>query len=333
MRFFWTLLVLAAWIAATASLDFASAEEQNNDHRRSMGNLRPDHRTAGPAIQGSPPPESSRRQGRMHHRPAHPGHYPSYDYGYGHGYSDPYYRPGYRYHPYRVDTFTSYPYPAHPPYYWRYPPPIYLPAETLYGPEAVKRFMGGGWMSAPAANRRIIVIRRDNDEDEEPAQRARNPRSVELAWRFIGFGDAHFANRKYADAYQRYRRAAEAAPTVAAAYFRQGYALVALSNYEQAARMLKRGLELDPAWARSDFRNDELYGDNQEAKRTQLEALAQAATDNPNDADLLFLVGVFLHFDGQADRALPFFQRAAGLGAAGNTHLRGFLEQPEPARE
>jgi tetratricopeptide (TPR) repeat protein len=333
MRLFLALSVSVAWIAATASLDFASAEERNNDHRRSMGNLRPDHRTAGPAVQGSPPPESWRRQARMHHRPAQPGHYPSYDSGYGYGHSGHYYSPGYGYDPYYVDPYRRYPYPAYPPYYWRYPPPLYIPAETLYGPEAVKRFMGADRMSPAAANPRIVVIRRDNDEDEAPAQRARNARTVELAWRFIGFGDAHFANRRYADAYQRYRRAAEAASTVATAYFRQGYALVALSNYEQAARVLKQGLELDPGWARSDFRNDELFGDNQEAKRTQLDALAQAATDNPNDADLLFLVGVFLHFDGQADRAAPFFQRAAGLGAAGSNHLRAFLDRPEPAPE
>lgn len=331
MRLLLALSMSAACIAATASLDLAAADERNNDHRRSMGNLRPDHRTAGPAIQGSPPPQSRSHRDRRSHHPVHPGHYPGNNYGYG--YYDQYYPPAYGYDPYYARPYPGYSYPAYSPYYWRYPPPIHIPAETLYGPEAVKRFMGVDRMTSAAANPRVIVIRRDDDDDQAPAPRASRPRAVELAWRFIGFGDAHFTNQDYADAYQRYRRATEAASTLATAYFRQGYALVALSNYQQAATVLKQGLELDPDWAQSDFLNDELYGDNQAAKRVHLEALAQAATDNPNDADLLFLVGVFLHFDGQRDRAVPFFQRAAGLAGPRDDHLSGFLPQPEPPVE
>jgi hypothetical protein len=324
MRTLLALLVSAAWIAVAASADFASADDRNNDHRRSMGNLRPDHRTAGPAIQGSPPPRSERHRRWRPSHPVRPGYHPHYGHGYGY-----YYPPGYVYDPYYV---YPPPYPPYSPYYWRYPPPVYLPAETLYGPEAVKRFMGADRMQS-AANPQVIIIGGDDDEDDEPAPPPHNARTVELAWRFIGFGDAHFANQRYADAQQRYRRAAAAAPTVADAYFRQGYALAALGNYDQAARVLKRGLELHPDWARSDFRNDELYGDNQAAKQVHLDALTQAADENPNDADLLFLVGVFLHFDGQRDRALPFFQRAAGIAGAGDDHVRGFLAPADPPED
>ena len=52
-----------------------------------------------------------------------------YPYGYGYGYD-----------PYR-DYYPVYPY---------YPGPVFLPAETLYGPEAVKRFMGADKMNQPA---------------------------------------------------------------------------------------------------------------------------------------------------------------------------------------
>ena len=334
MRLFLALFASAAWMAVTASTGFAAADEPNNDHRRSMGNLRPDHRTAGPAVEGSPPPESARRRGWIDQRPLDHEHYPPYDHGYWHhGHRYPF---DYGYDPYYAYPYP--PYPPYPPYYWRYPyvPPVYIPAEALYGPQAVKRFMGVDQMVPPAANPPIIVIRGGDDDDDgdhqpqEPAQRAGSQRAVNLGWRFIGFGDAYFANQKYPDAYQRYKKAAEAAPTLASAYFRQGYALVAMGNYPQAAKVLKRGLELDPAWARSDFRNDELYGDNEPAKRAHLDALAQAAEENANDADLQFLLGVFLYFDGRPDSAAPFFQRAARLSVEGDAALRGFLEQGEP---
>ena len=47
----------------------------------------------------------------------------------------------------------------------------------------------------------------------------------------------------------------------------------------------------------------ELYGADNMTKNAHRDALAEAAEANPNDADLLFLLGVHLHFDGQADRA------------------------------
>jgi len=329
MRLSLALFASAALAAVTASTELASADEPNDKYRyrRSMGNLRPDRPTAGSARQGSPSPEAGRHRGRLHQEYPYPGHYPRYD-GYRHPYS--YYPPHYGYDPYYPQY--AYPYPAYGRAY-PYIPPLYIPAETLYGPQPLKRFFGVDQTNPPAVNPRIIVIKPGDDEAEGPVERSTNQRSLNLGWRFIGFGDAHFGNQKYSDAYQRYKRAAEAAPTLANAYFRQGYALVALGNYQQAAKVLKRGLELDPAWASSDFRTDELYGSNQAAKTAQLDALAQATTDNPNDADLLFLVGVFLHFDGQADRAAPFFQRAAQLGVGSNAHLRGFMERVEQAQE
>jgi tetratricopeptide (TPR) repeat protein len=205
---------------------------------------------------------------------------------------------------------------------------LYLPAETLYGPEAVKRFMGLDRLSPPPVIPQVIAVVKDEDDEEpnRPVARASNQRSLNLGWRFIGFGDARFGKREYADAYQHYRKAAQAAPALADAYSRQGHALIALGRYEQAAKAIKRCLEIDPDWARSDFRNDELYADNQPAKAAHIDALAEAATANPNDADLLLLVGVFLHFDGQPDRAKPFFERAARLAGADGPQLRGFLD-------
>lgn len=324
MRGFLTIFGGAVFVATFVFSDCARAQRDPDDFRRSTGNLRPDHRTAVPAIQGSPPPRVYRRRRPVTYPP--PNYvvpYPGYSPGYW--YDEPYYPPGYIQDPY-------YPYPYPPPYYWgpRYVAPVFIPAERLFGPEAVKRFMGVDEENRPAGENVIVAPRAgdgDEDADEERLNlRATNPESIALGWRFIGFGDAHFGSQKYADAYQRYKKAAQAAPTLAAAYFRQGYALMALGRYELAAKALKRGLAMEPGWARSNFRNDEVYGDNLTAKAAHRNALAQAATDQPHSADLPFLLGVYLYFDGQPDLAAPFFQRAAELAGGDNAHLRGFLE-------
>jgi hypothetical protein len=85
---------------------------------------------------------------------------------------------------------------------------------------------------------------------------------------------------------------------------------------------------LDAAWPQSDFRLDLLYRDHGVDKATHLDMLATAAIAKPHDADLLFLTGISLHFDGQANRARPFFQRAGQLSGADAQRGKTF-ELPE----
>ena len=225
--------------------------------------------------------------------------------------------------------------PPYPPY-WYYPPPMFVPAEALYGPQAVKRFLGvqdsnpaprttitwpGPAMVAPLPGQAPL----EPKKPPEAVPRAANAETRALARRFIGFGDQHFTNEKYGEAYQRYRKAAEVMPELAEAYFRQGFALIGAGRYDLAAKVIKRGLALDPGWPKSGFRLNELYGGNQGAKAAHLEALAAAAEKSPDNADLLFLLGVCLFFDGARDRAAPFFERAVQLAGPGE-HLLGFLE-------
>lgn len=239
---------------------------------------------------------------------------PAYDFGW---------RPPYPYpYPYPV------PYP-YPPYYGDVYvlPPVWLPAESLYGPQAVRRFLGADDPRAARPNVNVIVPgggAAGPEREKEPNLRGTGRESLDLAWRFIGFGDAHFENQKYADANQRYRKATDVAPQLADGFFRQGYALLALGRYDAAAKAFKRGLGLDAGWPKSNFRNDDLYGPNQAAKTAHLDALADAAAKQPKDGDLLFLVGLFLHFDGQQARARPFLQKAIQLAAGDDAHLRAF---------
>jgi tetratricopeptide (TPR) repeat protein len=229
------------------------------------------------------------------------------------------------------------------------PPPIFLPADTLYGPEAMKRFMGmDQWGAPPATGGRAPRLGRAaprdiaphdgalknaarkaaEDQPAKPAEdRATNQGSINLAWKFIGFGDVHFRNQKYSDANERYRSAVRAAPKLADACFRQGFALAAMGRYELAVTAIRKGLELKPDLAKSDFRLAELYGDNQLAKTANVDALAKAAEQEPHDAGLLFLLGVHLYFDKKADQAAPFFKRARELAVGDKSYLQGFLEE------
>ncbi len=112
---------------------------------------------------------------------------------------------------------------------------------------------------------------------------------------------------------------------MAEGYFHKTFALVALGRYSQAAKLLKRGLALDSSWPKSGFKLSDLYDRNALAKNAHVDALAKAANADPRDADLLFLLGVWLYFDGQQQRTAPFFQRAAQL--ADGPHIRAFQEK------
>jgi hypothetical protein len=135
MRCILPAFAVAAAVLLAALAQHAWAQDAVNDSRRSMGNLRPDAYTAGRAIQGS---NRVLRRGTPTLVIPRPQPYYGYAYPYYYGY-DPYYPPVYGYRPY---------YRAPYPYYSRgyvYPPLIAVPAETLYGPRAVRRFMGAPW--------------------------------------------------------------------------------------------------------------------------------------------------------------------------------------------
>ncbi|MCR4412072.1 MAG: tetratricopeptide repeat protein [Thermoguttaceae bacterium] len=208
-------------------------------------------------------------------------------------------------------------------------PPLYIPGETMFGPQVMRRFMGvdagqpfGAQPGNPPRDREPS---RDDEQDRRGALRGTSPEAVALARRFIGFGDAQFAKQKYADALDRYKRASQSAPGLADAWFRQAYAHVAVGRYAQAANALRQGLRLDPGWPRSGFTNRQIYGDNHAAELAHLDGLAQAAEKDPDNPDLLFLVGVWLHFGGQRDRAAVFFQRVAQLIPGQSDHVQPFL--------
>jgi hypothetical protein len=282
---------------------------------------KPSPQPPGKPAEPSPAKPAAPQPGRPHwaYPPGWSPYWAAYPYYSSHSWPGYWYGPGY---------------PSYAPYYDGpiVLPPLYLPAEVLYGPEAVKRFMGLDRWNVPrdGAGPRPSPAR-EVEERKPPSQRATSPETIALARRFIGFGDKMFGDRKYADANERYRMASQVAPGLADAFFRQGLALVATRRYESAAKALKRGLELDARWPKSDFRLDSLYGEHEADKAAHIDMLATAARNKPQDADLLFLTGICLWFDGQAERAGPFFQRAGQLGVEQPKHLKAF--EPPPPRQ
>jgi tetratricopeptide (TPR) repeat protein len=136
---------------------------------------------------------------------------------------------------------------------------------------------------------------------------------MELAWKFIAFGDAQFADLKYNDALDRYRRARREAPHLGDAWFREGFALAAMGKYDLAAKAMRRGLAEKPDWADANFRLDEVYGDNGGDKKATVARAVRAAETEATNADLALVAGIHLYCDGRVDQAMPFFRRVAQL--------------------
>lgn len=180
------------------------------------------------------------------------------------------------------------------------------------------------WLPAALA---LIAITKDDGEKQRarPKVRVANAESTTRARQFLDYGDARFRKQQFSEAYHRYQKAAEAAPDLAEAYFRQAMAQAALGRYAPAVKSIRRGMALNPDWPETSFRLNQLYGDNRAAKQTHLEQLATAAGQPPENAELMFLLGVELFFDDRPAQAKTFLKRAAELGLKKQL-VQGFLD-------
>lgn len=204
-------------------------------------------------------------------------------------------------------------------------PPIITSGEAQFGPQAVQRFMGVNPGQQQAAQ--PAPVPRPQAGIAEAAPPHADNRARLKAWRLIDDGDAEFKERRFAQALTRYRDAAAAARDLAEAQFRQGFALAAIARYSDAAKAFIRGLQLDPDWPDSDFKLDELYGANKALEKEHIDALEKALSAHPHDADVLFVLGVYLFFGDQRAAAAPIFQRAQTVvGPLNEDHLIGFLK-------
>lgn len=145
--------------------------------------------------------------------------------------------------------------------------------------------------------------------------------------RYLFMGDKLFSHRQYHEALNQYKVAAAANPDSALPHLRQALALVATDRFPQAAAEFRKALDVEPRLAVHRFRMEDVYGDRLEEKNAHVDALAQAALDDPKNSDLLFAIGMVLKLDGKADRADRFLSRAAELSVQDETYVRN-LSQP-----
>jgi len=158
----------------------------------------------------------------------------------------------------------------------------------------------------------------------KPAVRWSNAESRRKAEQYLAAGDLLFREQQFHSALQRYKLAAQMAPDMAEAYWRQGHALIATANFDLAGGAFKRAVALDADVSRGGFKLDELYGAAAMAKAAHLESLAGWALTRTMSSDSYFLMGVQLQYDGQEDRAARFFDRAADLAGVGGSHVAAF---------
>jgi tetratricopeptide (TPR) repeat protein len=154
--------------------------------------------------------------------------------------------------------------------------------------------------------------------DDAPSVRVANAEAMARAKKFVEFGDARFREQKFSDAFQDYRKAAEAAPNLPDAYFRQALAQAALGRYAPAMKSVRRAALLDADWPKCTPRLTQLYGDNQAVKQMHFEQLATAVEKDLDNKDLMFLLAIELLCDDQPTRAKLFFKRAEQLGIEPN---------------
>ncbi len=132
--------------------------------------------------------------------------------------------------------------------------------------------------------------------------------------RLVREATAAFAEGEYADAVRRYEEVLEREPARVDTWLRLGFASLAVRDWDRALAAFRAAAKLRENLRPSDFDLDELYGDR-EFKLRQLDQVARAALAAPGDPDRWLLVGTFLWFDGQVDRAGRFLAKAQSLAA------------------
>lgn len=226
----------------------------------------------------------------------------SYSFGYSCGY--PY---GYDFWPYYYDGYGGFGLP-----------PLFLSAESLFGPQAMQRFMG-------IDNRPPLVLRPADPVVVDPIQPAdidqlrakikvTNLETKTQARKFLGYGDDYFSTNRFHEAAQRYRTASNLAPDLPEAALREGFAAVAMKQYPAADKAFRRALMLRADWSNTSFKLDTLFPDAR-IKSAQFETLARLVDENPDQPTPLFVLAMELYFDSQLQRSAVFFERAAQLGA------------------
>lgn len=212
--------------------------------------------------------------------------------------------------------------------------PVYVPVERpVVDENAIREAVRAGVRDAlreqhDALPPEALPVPRRIHPAPEPSTLKQQARCREL----LAAGDAALRQQNTLQAYARYSQAIKAAPDLSAPRFRQAMNLVAMRRFAHAVQAIKTGLALDPAWPSRRETLDDIYGtDHPVAKSSYLSHLASWVHEDIQDPDRLFLMGVMLHFDREADKAATCFKAAKRLAAA-DDHIVAFLALDQPAQ-
>lgn len=151
-----------------------------------------------------------------------------------------------------------------------------------------------------------------------------SPESRQLSLEQQAAGDAKLQTGHWPQACLNYRNAVDAAEERAEAHLRLGFAHTALQRFPLAVREFKRALSLDPAAASSKDRLAMLFGSDSEAARKSIQRrISGWVREDLHDADRLFLLGLWLHFDD--DARAPAILEAALRFADQDQHIVALL--------
>ena len=156
----------------------------------------------------------------------------------------------------------------------------------------------------------------------EEAPKPARPRAD--ADRITEAGRKAFTDGQYGRALELFRRAVEITPNEPTAHYLVSQAQFALGKYREAVAAIAAGVALRADWPNARFVSRDLYWKKPGLFDDHLKALREAVAAFPDDAELAFLLGHQLWFDGKPDEARPLFQKAAAL-AKGRTPAEAFL--------
>lgn len=162
------------------------------------------------------------------------------------------------------------------------------------------------------------LVIRSRTRESPPAARKRCERYVEI-------GDRFFRQQQYEDAISQYKNAAAAAPDMGLPLYRQTLAYIATRRFDTAIKTLRRAVLVDPESVRNRIALDELYAEQIAARNSHQELLAQRALETPEDPTPLLLLGLLMHFEGDAARAERFFRAAEMLLPPGDELIAAFI--------
>lgn len=122
----------------------------------------------------------------------------------------------------------------------------------------------------------------------------------------IGRGDTAFEHGEYERARDEYTQAIAVVSDAPGIRIALGLSDYALGEFEAAAHAIRRGVAQSPDLASSDFDLLDVYGQPEDSNRHR-RALDEFVTQNPEDADALFLLGFVQYFSDQREAARTTF--------------------------